>query len=333
MKRLFSLFVALLFVLATGACDRDVADDDTPQQQEELDEDVAEHAEDEPATDKPVEPEDITVSAPGPIERPLLWRADGPNGPVWLFGTIHGGVDASDWNALPTELNRAMAQSETTVLEVDVGAMATSPALLEATTLPEDESLKEMLGAEHWEVLNSLLELPAFGPGAEQLQPWIAYSMMLMVMLGDLAHLEMVDESIQRLAERNDHSLEYLESLEEQLELLQRAMGVEYLIDFLDDPVSHRDQLQKMLDAYVAGDAEQLEALTFDPEEIEEHPEFYEIMFEERHDQWWPDILDYLEQGDVFIAVGAGHLVGEGSVIAMLEEEGIDVERVGADDD
>jgi uncharacterized protein YbaP (TraB family) len=31
---------------------------------------------------------------------------------------------------------------------------------------------------------------------------------------------------------------------------------------------------------------------------------------------------------DVFIAVGAGHLVGEGSVVDMLEENGRDVRRV-----
>lgn len=324
----------LAFPLVTGACDRDIADDDPPQQQEESDEEAAAvEVDGDEADDEYLRPEDITVSDPGPIERPLLWRADGPNGPVWLFGTIHGGVDASDWDTLPTEVRRAIEASDTTVLEIDVRAMETSPALLEAMALPDGESLREMLGEEHWEVFNALLDGPALGPGPEQFEPWMAYSVMLMVMLGELAFVEMVDQSIQRHAERNDHSLEYLESIEQQLKLMQEAMGVEYLVDFLDDPVSHRDELQQMLNAYVAGDPEALEEIMFDPADIEEHADFYEVMFYERHNQWWPKIVDYVERGDVFIAVGAGHLVGDGSVIDMLDDEGIDVERVGTDYD
>jgi uncharacterized protein YbaP (TraB family) len=62
----------------------------------------------------------------------------------------------------------------------------------------------------------------------------------------------------------------------------------------------------------------------------EESPEFYEDVFVDRNRNWTEELLSMLSerQGQIFVAVGAGHLLGDDSVIRMLENEGYEVSRV-----
>jgi hypothetical protein len=70
------------------------------------------------------------------------------------------------------------------------------------------------------------------------------------------------------------------------------------------------------------------ESLTLEAEE--ENPEFYEDVFVDRNHNWTEELLSMLseQQGPIFVAVGAGHLLGDDSVIRMLEKEGYEVSRI-----
>lgn len=58
-------------------------------------------------------------------------------------------------------------------------------------------------------------------------------------------------------------------------------------------------------------------------------PQSYRILFTERNRQWADWISQRLRQpGTVFVAVGAGHLVGQDSVQAKLAARGIPSARV-----
>jgi hypothetical protein len=65
---------------------------------------------------------------------------------------------------------------------------------------------------------------------------------------------------------------------------------------------------------YLAGD------LSF--AHIEDDPDTYE----KRTSRWLPKILEELEKGNVFIGVGAGHIVGEKGLKRLLENRGYRVE-------
>jgi hypothetical protein len=65
---------------------------------------------------------------------------------------------------------------------------------------------------------------------------------------------------------------------------------------------------------YLAGD------LSF--AHIEDDPDTYE----KRTLRWLPKILEALEKGNVFIGVGAGHIVGEKGLKKLLEERGYRLE-------
>jgi len=49
-------------------------------------------------------------------------------------------------------------------------------------------------------------------------------------------------------------------------------------------------------------------------------------MMTDRNERWIPQIIALLDEpGTVLVAVGAGHLAGEDSVIKMLRAEGFEV--------
>jgi uncharacterized protein YbaP (TraB family) len=52
------------------------------------------------------------------IDDPFLWQVDGGDKPSYLFGTIHGGVDAAE---LPPAVNTALSCSELFVMEATPG--------------------------------------------------------------------------------------------------------------------------------------------------------------------------------------------------------------------
>ena len=52
----------------------------------------------------------------------------------------------------------------------------------------------------------------------------------------------------------------------------------------------------------------------------------YDALLKDRNQDWTPKIIDMLETpGTRLIAVGAGHLAGDDSVISMLRKEGYTV--------
>ncbi len=77
---------------------------------------------------------------------------------------------------------------------------------------------------------------------------------------------------------------------------------------------------------WLAGDADALGELM--NEEMDD-PALYERLLVNRNRNWVNWIENRLEEpGTVFIAVGAGHLAGEGSVQQILAERGLTAERV-----
>jgi uncharacterized protein YbaP (TraB family) len=58
-------------------------------------------------------------------------------------------------------------------------------------------------------------------------------------------------------------------------------------------------------------------------------PEFYKMLLTDRNATWAEWINKRMDQpGTVFLAVGAGHLAGNGSVQDMLAKKGFKAERV-----
>jgi uncharacterized protein len=277
-----------------------------------------------PTAPTPVEapPVDETPEALGDIEKSLLWRVDGPNGPLWLFGTIHAGVDFSDWNNVPMHIRLAMRSSQRMVVEIDLKEV-TNELLAERVMLPADQKLSTMLSKNRWDTLVEATDIPA--QNLERFQPWFAFILLTQSLYEDV---EAMDQSIYKFARNRYKKLEFLETPMEQIDSIVEIADLELLGETLDNLEQVAVDAQKILAIYKAGDLDALESAIFDEQSAHYSPRFIEAMFNRRNRAWIPKIEAHLDHGHVFVAVGAGHLVGPEGLLTLLEARGHKAHRV-----
>jgi uncharacterized protein YbaP (TraB family) len=106
-------------------------------------------------------------------------------------------------------------------------------------------------------------------------------------------------------------------------ESAQRA----FLVATLDTPAKAKADFDKMLGAWERGDAPAIEKSFADDPEFT--PALRDLLLRQRDRLWAETLARRLDRpGTVFVAVGAGHLVGPDSVQAMLTAKGLKVVRV-----
>lgn len=302
-SRILSLVFLLLFFSAACA-----------HQQQENKSEVDLSAEQAPAGAPP------EVASPQVIEEYFLWRAEGSGGPVFLFGTMHGGVPFGPVDELPEPLRGALKGAELVVMEVDIG-ISPSMDLIQYMINP-NEPLSGRLSPQRWERLVELSSLAA--NELDMMRPWVVVSMLLSE---SMEHQGSVDEVIYHFAREKGLEMAFFETMEEQLRILPQVITLKDLEEFIDNPEESWDLLAELAEVYRRGDAEALASLIFDQPQYDS-PETMEIMLTDRNHAWMENLPGYLEQGDVFIAVGAGHLFGEEGLIELLRAQGVEVERV-----
>ncbi len=93
----------------------------------------------------------------------------------------------------------------------------------------------------------------------------------------------------------------------------------------LDEMKSADAEIESMQKAWANGDTGAMSKL-FD-KSINDVPSLHQVLITDRNKRWADEIAKLMAgAGTVFIAVGAGHLVGDDSVIALLRQRGFKVE-------
>ena len=254
------------------------------------------------------------------VHRPLFYRIEGKGGPVYLLGTIHVGFDAK--KELPAYVWDALKRSDLFVMETDLGAAQVMMAARAA--IGEGGDLKTMLGDESWAELDQRL-----GGVADQfrrVKPWFVVSVLTLKMLPEGALRDPMDQALHAWATDAGKELAYLESPDYQIGVLEQTLTASELKEMLAEYDQQKNDLDAMLSYYREGDVERMAAISFKDMEIK--PEMYEKLFFKRNELWVSKIESYLKRGNVFVAFGAGHLLGERGVLALLEEKGYEVTRL-----
>jgi uncharacterized protein YbaP (TraB family) len=116
--------------------------------------------------------------------------------------------------------------------------------------------------------------------------------------------------------------VDYLETVEQQMGFLEKVFTAEELVHLVKHYEEERTRSQELLAAYKSGDEAALSRLIYDPAERKRNPRAYEVLLTGRNKAWLPRVERYLAEGGVFVAVGAGHLVGAEGLVAMLRKRG-----------
>ena len=262
---------------------------------------------------------------------PALWKIADHDTTIYLFGTIHLLPPGIDW--LNGPLANALDHSDTLMTELpDLPPGEIAAALLRHGTLPADKSLRRMMGEkERGKLEGALTSLQMPVSTFDRLKPWVAAATLPILQLQKAGYnLESgVENSLTKRAKQLGLARGGLETADfqfGQFDVLTDAQQLEYLGAVLEALPQINAEIAAMVGSWSRGDAPALAAqLNADSDS----PVLAEALIFSRNRNWAGWIENRMKQpGTVFIAVGAGHLGGKGSVQDVLSKHGFKAVRV-----
>ena len=265
---------------------------------------------------------------------PALWAVKDADSTIYLFGTIHVMKDGVDW--FSPDLHKRFDSAGELWLEVpdldnQVGAMQAMQKY--GFNRPGDLMTKGLAEADIKKI--DALAAP-YGLSSAAMQPFRKWVVGLLITMKKIEALGYdakvgVDLTLLQTARAANKPVHGFETLDQQMQLLAPPSEEDDLASLrqaLKDADTLETDLPPLLKAWQEGDEATLVRDMVERMKTDD-PKVYQRLIVQRNAAWEPQVEAILKgKGTVFIAVGAGHLVGPDSLIAMLRAHGIKVERM-----
>ena len=275
------------------------------------------------------------VAARAPQARPALWEVSDADTTVYLFGTIHLLPENFQWRT--AKFDQAVQGSQQLVIETIVDDKDPTKIMSALSSLafntPNLPPLVERVSPKVRPALEAAIKKSGFPPQAfDRMETWAAAFILLGNQYRDM-NLK-GDEGVETVLRHNfataGKPIGELETNLQQFgffDKLSEKAQVALLEGAVDNPKAADAEFSGMLKAWSDGDVKDI-ARTFD-RDLAGSPELANALIHQRNANWSKWIEQRMAQpGTIMIAVGAGHLAGKDSVIALLQRDGYRVRRV-----
>ncbi len=272
------------------------------------------------------------LPAPAAAE-PAMWHVHSATTDITLFGSIHALPAATGW--LTPRIAARVDAADTLVLETVlpddpaglgplVAALGVKPGLPPIATRVAPSKKAALLAG-----------VSALGLNAGQLDGMATWLAAIAIGDGEVTSLGLtqtdgVEATLTARVRAAHRAVIGLETPEQQLRIFASLPETDAraLLDAtVDDLATARDDTNALVAYWQAGETEAL-AADFD-KSFNATPNLRRALLTDRNRAWADWIAARLTvPGTVFLAVGAGHLGGPGSVVALLQAKGLTVERV-----
>jgi hypothetical protein len=268
----------------------------------------------------------------------FLWKVTGPKGVVYLLGTIH--VGKADFYPLPSIIEDSFQTADTLIEEIDTSDPAEAARIEQGLAAVGGYTNGDTITNHLSEVTRSHLAayvkkggLPE--PAIASMRPWLVS--MLVV------QLEMkrrgvdpsygLDQHFLKEARQSHKPIGALEDVASQLRLLSSLSEESQdhlLLSSLVDMEKLADGLDLLTRAWKAGDTAAIHELVTSG--VREYPQLKPLMtklFDDRNTAMTAKIARFLQTPkSYFVAVGAGHLVGDQGIPSQLRRKNFKVEQL-----
>jgi uncharacterized protein YbaP (TraB family) len=267
--------------------------------------------------------------------RGILYFVTDGVGTLYLFGTIHlGKPEFYPLNRLVTD---AVRSSYALAVEADVtDTVAITKQITDAAAYPGTDTLDRHISPVLLQRLERLLEKYGFPLApAKKMKPWMLAMTLDYLGGSDAGYSPLygADVYLLGLARSLKKPVAEVESMVFQINLFESLTPTEqedYLASTVDAIESGelRTQLVELVDAWARADGTTI-AKTMEESEAAYTPAEKWIttkLITDRNISMTRRVEEYLNSGkQYFVAVGAGHLVGEGGIVARLKAKGYKV--------
>lgn len=263
---------------------------------------------------------------------PALWVVKDADTTIYLFGTIHVLKPGLTW--FDEAVKAAFDRSDTLVTEIVSPDPAAMQALVQRVGASTGEPpLSQRIPADKraaYDAAVAKLGVPA--KALDGIKPWLAAVTLSMAPLRTMGYdgangPEQVLEQAAKTQGKREMGLETAEQQFGYFNSLSAQAQMTFLTSTLDEMPKMGELMARMVTDWAEGDPDGLAAEMND--NLKDEPEVAEKILFARNRNWAGWIAERMKQpGTVFIAVGAGHLAGPGSVQDRLAERGLKPERV-----
>ena len=268
----------------------------------------------------------------------FLWKVTGPKGVVYLLGTIHAGKP--DFYPLPSIIEDSFEKADTLIEEVDISEPAevarVQQGLIEDGGYRNGDAIANHLS----EVTRSHLAAYLKKGGLSEadiahMRPWLV-SMLV-------AQLEMKRMGINPSYGLDRHFLEEARQSHKPIGALEDAGSQFNLLSSLSEEFQDRLLLSSLVDmekwpdvvdvltrTWQSGDAAAMqEVITSSARDYPQLEPLMTKLFDDRNTAMTAKIERFLQTPKTyFVAVGAGHLVGDKGILSQLRRKNFSVEQL-----
>ncbi len=268
----------------------------------------------------------------GQFTQGLLWRIEKIGvAPSYLFGTIH--IDDQRVTTLPDPVRRSFDSTRTFTMEVSLDS-TNLLALSSRMVYDDGRTLADATGPELYRQIMPIMEqhgvpeslLPVF-------QPW---AVTLMLEAPPQNSIEVLDFKLYQMAQEQHKPIYELESADEQIAVFTDMSEADQIVLLKDAVENYRDipqQTEQLVQAYLVRDLARMwkisQESTGDTAGLTDaNQRFERKLLDDRNVRMAERMRPQLQQGGAFVAIGALHLYGERSVLALLQRAGWKVTQI-----
>lgn len=263
-----------------------------------------------------------------------LWKIQSGKNAVYLLGSVH--LLREDNYPLAGAIEQAFEDSEKLVLEIDFGTLdpvGSQKVMLERGLYKDGKTLQGSLSKEAFDSARKAMKVSGMDIGKlDRFEPWFVALTVMNLRLQQLGYSPShgIDMYFFNKAKTGRKEILGLETFEFQMDLLDKLPAdtqESMLLQTLSNLEVMETEWNRIIRSWAAGDAEALDSLLL--ESFKEYPAVYQSLILDRNQNWLPSIERFLTQDkNILIVVGAGHLVGEEGIIAILGKKGYVVEQL-----
>jgi uncharacterized protein YbaP (TraB family) len=254
----------------------------------------------------------------------LLWKIydNQTRGTSYIYGTIH--VKDSRAFVYTDTVLCYLDSCDKLVLELDLNPMNLLQ-YSELMVLPADSTLADVFKPDDLVVIKEEVEnITGMGFAAfERLKPVVLLSLVMQYqMKGDMKVT--LDEFFYLKGIRLGKKIIGLETIEEQFRLLE-TIPLEVIVDYLKNPVEDEAEMELIICDYMES---KVDELLFLLQKDETMVTLKKEFLDKRNNKMAEKIDKLMHEGNILVAVGAGHLSGENGIVSLLKRKGYIIEPV-----
>lgn len=254
----------------------------------------------------------------------LLWEISGSNlkQPSYLFGTFH--MMCKDDIKFTDHLQAALKSSEKVYFEMDLDDASNTLGALFFMNMKDGKTLKDLYTPEEYQKMSDFfkdtlrISLATF----HKMKPSFLEAFLYPKMM-PCKNLSGVEQELMKIASKEKKEINGFETIAFQASVFDSipySTQAKSLLNSIDSMERYQVYFDSMVHVYKSQQIDMLEAMFTQPEFGMK--EGLELLLDKRNINWVDQLKTILPKSNVFIAVGAGHLVGEKGLIALLKKEG-----------